>query len=118
LKFSSAYNPQTDGQTERTNQIIEDMLRACALQDKLGWDKRLPYAEFSYNNNYQASMKMSPFKALYGRNYRTPLQWDQPGEMQVFGLDILLEAEENVRMVRENLKTSQSRQRSYADTRR
>jgi hypothetical protein len=52
LKFSSAYHPQTDGQTERTNQILEDMLRACALQDKLGWDKRLPYAEFSYNNSY------------------------------------------------------------------
>jgi hypothetical protein len=58
LKFSSAYHPQTDGQTERTNQIFEDMLRACGLQDKLGWDKRLPYAEFSYNNSYQASLKM------------------------------------------------------------
>jgi hypothetical protein len=58
LKFSSAYHPQTDGQTERTNQILEDMLRACALQDKISWDKRLPYAEFSYNNSYQASLKM------------------------------------------------------------
>jgi hypothetical protein len=73
LKFSLAYHPQTDGQTERTNQILEDMLRACALQDKLGWDKRLPYAEFSYNNSYQANLKMSPFQALYGRNCRTPL---------------------------------------------
>jgi transposase InsO family protein len=71
LKFNSAYHPQTDGQTERTNQIHEDMLRACALQDQLGWDKRLPYAEFSYNNSYQASLKMSPFEALYGRNCRT-----------------------------------------------
>jgi hypothetical protein len=52
LKFSLAYHPQTDDQTERTNQILEDMLRACALQDKLGWDRRLPYVEFSYNNNY------------------------------------------------------------------
>jgi hypothetical protein len=52
------------------------MLRACALQDKLGWNKRLPYAEFSYNNNYRASLKMSPFEALYGRNCRTPLHWD------------------------------------------
>jgi hypothetical protein len=68
LKFSSAYHPQTDGQTERTNLILEDMLRACALQDKIGWDNRLPYAEFSYNNSYQASLKMSPFEALYGRN--------------------------------------------------
>jgi hypothetical protein len=117
LKFSSAYHPQTDGQTERTNQILENMLRACALQDKLGWDKRLPYAEFFYNN-YQASMKMSPFQAMYGRNCRTPLHWDQPGERQVFGLDMLLEAEENIRMVWENLKAAQSRHRSYADTRR
>jgi transposase InsO family protein len=116
LKFSLAYHPQTDGQTERTNQILEDMLRACALQDKLGWDKRLLYVEFSYNNSYQASLKMSPFKALYGRNCRTPLHWDQPGERQVFGSDILLEAEENIRMVWENLKAAQSRQRSYADT--
>jgi hypothetical protein len=118
LKFSSAYHPQTDGQTKRTNQILEDMLRACALQDKLGWDKRLPYAEFSYNNNYQANVKMSPFQALYGRNCRTPLHWDQPGEMQVFSTDILLEAEENIRMVRENLKAAQPRQQSYVDTRR
>ena len=94
------------------------MLRACALQDQSGWDKRLPYAEFSYNNSYQASLKMSPFQALYGRSCRTPLQWDQPGEKQVFGPDILLEAEENIKMVRENLKIAQSRQRSYADTRR
>jgi hypothetical protein len=118
LRFSSAYHPQTDGQTQRTNQILKDMLRACALQGKLVWDKRLPYAEFSYNNSYQASLKMSPFQALYRRNCRTPLHWDQPSERQVFGPDILLEAEENIRMVRENLKTTQSRQRSYADTRR
>jgi hypothetical protein len=118
LKFSSAYHPQTDNQNERTNQILEDMLRACALQDKLGWDKRLPYAEFSYNNNYQASLKMSPFDALYGRNCRTPLHWDQPGERKVFDPDILLDAEENIRMIWENLKVAQSRQRSYADTRR
>jgi hypothetical protein len=102
LKFNSAYHPQTDGQTERTNQILEN--------DKIGWDKRLPYAEFSYNNSYQASLKMSPFEALYGRNCKTPLHWDQLGERQMFGLDILLEAEENIRMVRENLKTAQSRQ--------
>jgi hypothetical protein len=61
---------------------------------------------------------MSPFQALYGRSCRTPLQWDQPGEKQVFGPNILLEAEENIKMVRENLKIAQSRQRSYADTRR
>jgi transposase InsO family protein len=109
LKFSSTYHPYTDGQAERTNRILEDMLTACALQDKLGWDKRLPYAEFSYNNNYQASLKMSPFQSLYGRNCQTSLHWDQPGERHVFGPDILLEAKENIRMVWENLKTAQSR---------
>jgi hypothetical protein len=94
------------------------MLRACALQDQSGWDTRLPYVEFSYNNSYHDSLKMSPFQALYGRSCRTPLQWDQPGGKQVFGPDILLEAKENIKMVRENLKIAQSRQRSYADTRR
>jgi hypothetical protein len=118
LNFSSAYHPQTNGQTERTNQILKDMLRACALQDQSGWDKRLPYAEFSYNNSYQASLKMSPFSTLYGRSCRTSLQWDQPEEKQVFGPDIWLKAEENIKMVRENLKITQSRQQSYADTRR
>jgi hypothetical protein len=101
-----------------THQILEDMLRACALQDQSKWDKRLPYAEFCYNNSYQVSLKMSPFQALYGRRCRTPLQWDQLGEKQVFGLEILLEAEENIKMVRENLKIAQSRQQSYVDTRR
>jgi IS30 family transposase len=61
LNFSSAYHPQTDAQTERTNHILEDILRACALQDKSGWDKRLLYAEFCYNNSHQTSLKMSPF---------------------------------------------------------
>jgi transposase InsO family protein len=67
LRFSSAYHPQTDGQTERVNQILEDMLRACALQYGRSWDKSLPYAEFSYNNSYQESLKMTPFEMLYGR---------------------------------------------------
>jgi transposase InsO family protein len=104
LKFSSAYHPQTDGQTERTNQILKDMLRACVLQDQSGWDKRLPYAEFSYNNNYQASLKMSPFQALYGRSCRTLLQWDHPRKKANVSPEILLEAEENIKMVWENLK--------------
>jgi hypothetical protein len=64
LNFSTAYHPQTDGQTERTNQVLEDMLRACALQHGGSWDKSLPYAEFSYNNNYQASLKVSPLRGM------------------------------------------------------
>jgi IS30 family transposase len=73
LNFSSAYHLQTDGQTERTNQILEDMLKACALKYGKTWDKSLPYAKFSYNNNYQANIKMAPFEALYGRQCRTSL---------------------------------------------
>jgi hypothetical protein len=67
LHFSSAYHPQIDGQTKRVNQVLEDMLRTCALQYRRSWDKSLSYAEFSYNNSYQESLKMVPFEMLYGR---------------------------------------------------
>jgi hypothetical protein len=118
LNFSSAYHPQTDGQTKRENQILEDMLRACALKDNQTCDKCLPYVKFSYNNSYQESIKMAPFEFLYGKKCRTPLFWNEPGENQVFSPDILREAERQVQMVRENLKLAQSRQKSYADNRR
>jgi hypothetical protein len=103
LRFISAYHPQTDGQTERVNQILEDMLRACALQYGRSWDKSLSYTKFSYNNSYQESLKMAQFEMLYGRRYRTPLFWSETGERKVFGPNILQEAEKQVRMVRENL---------------
>jgi hypothetical protein len=64
LNFSSTYHPQTDGQTERVNQILEGMLRACALKDSKSWDKCLSYVEFSYNKSYQKSLKMSSFEVL------------------------------------------------------
>ncbi|WVZ89241.1 LOW QUALITY PROTEIN: hypothetical protein U9M48_035667 [Paspalum notatum var. saurae] len=118
LRFSTAYHPQTDGQTERTNQILEDMLRACAIQYGTSWDKCLPYAEFSYNNSYQASLKKSPFETLYGKRCRTPLFWNQTCEKLVFGPDIVQDAEQQLRIVQENLRVAQSRQRSYADGRR
>jgi hypothetical protein len=118
LNFSSAYHPQTDGQAERTNQILEDMLRACALKYRKSWDKSLPYAEFSYNNSYQASIKMAPYEALYGRHCRTPLLWSQTRESQVFGPKVLKDAEKQVQIVRESLKVAQSQQKSYADKRR
>jgi hypothetical protein len=118
LNFSSAYHPQTDGQTKRVNQILEDILRACALRDKKSWDKCLPYAEFSYNNNYQKSLKMSPFEVLYGRKCWTALFWNEPRENQAFGLEILREAERQVQVVRENLQLAQSRQKSYVHHRR
>jgi hypothetical protein len=117
LNFSSAYHPQTDGQTERTNQILEDMLRACALNYGKSWDKSLPYADFSYNNSYQASIEMAPYEALYGRQCQTPLFWSKTGESQIFGPEVLRDAEKQVQMIRENLKIAQSRQKSYADKR-
>jgi hypothetical protein len=115
---SSAYHPQTDGQTERVNQILEDMLRACVLQYDKNWDKCLSLAEFSYNNSYQTSLKMAPFEALYGRRCRTPLSWSQTGERKLFGPDLVNEAEEKVRIIQANHKVAQSRQKSYANIRR
>jgi hypothetical protein len=118
LMRSSAYHPQTDGQTERVNQILEDMLRACIIQYGTSWDKCLALAEFSYNNSYQASLQMAPFEALYGRRCRTPLSWSETGERKIFGPDLVIEAEDKVKVIQSNLKTAQSRQKSYADKRR
>jgi hypothetical protein len=115
---SSAYYPQTDGQTERVNHIIEDMLRACALSDGPKWDQHLPLAEFPYNNSYQESIKMSPFEALYGRPCHTLLCWSESGEWVIFGPDFLTEAEEKVRQIHANILTAQSRQKSYTNKRR
>jgi hypothetical protein len=115
---SSAYHPQTDGQTERVNQILEDMLRACVIHYGTSWDKCLALAEFSYNNSYQSSLQMAPFEALYGRRCRTPLNWSQTGERHIFGPDLVIEAEDKVKIIQANLKTAQSRQKSYADKRR
>jgi hypothetical protein len=117
LRFSSAYHPQTDGQTERVNHILEEMLRACALQYGRSWDKSLSYTEFSYNNSYQESLKMVPFEMLYGRRCRTPLIWNETGERRVFRPDILQEVEKQVHMVRENHRVVQSRQKSYTNHR-
>jgi hypothetical protein len=94
------------------------MLRGCALQYGRSWDKSLSYAEFSYNNSYQESLKMAPFEMLYGCRCQTPLFWNETGEQKVFGPDILQEVEKQVCMVRENLQVAQSRQKSYADHRR
>jgi hypothetical protein len=94
------------------------MLRASALQYGRSWDKSLPYAEFSYNNSYQESLKMTLFEMLYGRRCQTPLFWNETRERKVFGPDILQEAEKQVHMVRENLRVTQSRQKSYTDHRR
>ncbi|WVZ84760.1 hypothetical protein U9M48_031751 [Paspalum notatum var. saurae] len=115
---SSAYHPQTSGQVERVNQILEDMLRACALTYSTKWDECLPLAEFAYNNSYQKSLEMAPFEALYGRQCRTPLGWSEPGERVTFGPDLVTQAEEQVKFIHNNLKRAQSRQKSYSDKRR
>jgi hypothetical protein len=94
------------------------MLRACIIHYGASWDKCLALAEFSYNNSYQSSLQMAPFEALYGRRCRTPLSWSETGERKIFGPDLVVEAEDKVKVIQANLKTAQSRQKSYADRRR
>jgi hypothetical protein len=77
------------------------------------WEERLPFAKFSYNNSYQASLGMAPFEALYGRKCRTPLNWSETGERKIFSPDVINDAEEKVWIIRDNLKIAQSRQKSY-----
>ena len=79
------------------------MLRACVISSKGSWEKWLPLAEFSYNNSYQASIKMAPFEALYGIKCRTPLNWVDPGERRYFGIDFVTEAKEQVRIIQKQL---------------
>lgn len=114
---SLAYHPQKDGQTERVNQILEDILRSCVLTSGKNWDEHLPLAEFSYNNSYQESIEMSPFEALYGRSCRTPLNWSESGERIIYGSELVAQAEKKVRVIQAILKKVQSRQISYANKR-
>jgi hypothetical protein len=118
LIWSSAYHPQTDGQTEWVNQILKDMLRACVIHYDKSWDKYLSLAKLSYNNSYQASLKMAPFEALYGRRCWTSLSWSQTGERKIFRPDLVIEVEKKVRVIHENLRVAQSRQKNYFDKRR
>jgi hypothetical protein len=94
------------------------MLRACIIHYGTSWDKCLALAEFSYNNSYQSSLQMAPFEALYGRRCRTPLSWSETGKRKIFGPDLVIEAEDKVKIIQANLKTAQSRQKSYVDQRR
>jgi hypothetical protein len=109
---SSAYHLQTDGQTERVNQILEDMLRSYVIHYGKNWDKCLSLEEFSYNNSYQASLKMAPFEALYGRRCRTPLNWSQAGEREIFGPNLVLEAKEKFKIIRKNFEAAKARQKA------
>ena len=108
---SSTYHPQTAGQTERVNQILEDMLRACALSSKGSWVKWLPLAKFSYNNSYQESIKMAPFEALYGQKCRTPLNWVELEERRYYDIDFVNEVEQQVRTIQQHLEAAQARQK-------
>jgi hypothetical protein len=111
-------SPRTDGQTERVNKVLENLLRAYVLRFDRNWESSLPYAEFSYNNSHQASIKISPFEALYGRKCQTPLMWSNVGEKKLEGSAFVKEAEEKVALIRKRLLEPQSRQKSYADNRR
>ena len=106
LSFSTAFHPQLQGQVECINQVLEDMLRACVISFGKKWEESLPYAEFSYNNSYQASLKMAPFEVLYGRKCRTPLNWSETGERTLIGPNIIQQVEEQVRIVQGNLKAA------------
>ncbi|KAJ0918395.1 putative nucleotidyltransferase, Ribonuclease H [Helianthus annuus] len=115
LNLSTAYHPQTDGQSERTIQTLEDMLRACVIDFGGSWDSHLPLIEFSYNNSFHSIINMAPFEALYGRKCRSPVCWNEIGEAQLTGPAIILETTEKVKKVRDNLQTARSRQKNYAD---
>ncbi|KAF5801008.1 putative nucleotidyltransferase, Ribonuclease H [Helianthus annuus] len=118
LNFSTAYHPQTDGQSERTIQTLEDMLRACAIDLGGNWDKNLPLIEFSYNNSYHTSIKAAPFEALYGRKCRSPVCWAEVGEVQLSGPEIVFQTTDKIVQIRERLKAARDRQKSYADPKR
>ncbi|GJR13737.1 E-beta-farnesene synthase [Tanacetum coccineum] len=116
--MSTAYHPETDGQSERTIQTLEDMLRACVIDFGSGWDKHLPLAEFSYNNSYHASIKAAPFEALYGRKCRSPVCWSEVGDAQLTGPEMIRETTEMIVQIKNRLLAARSRQKSYADVRR
>jgi hypothetical protein len=103
-----AYHPQMDGQTERVNQILEDILRVCIMEHQGSWDKNLPWVEFSYNNSYQESLKIASFEVLYGCRCRTPLNWIEHGEKVIFGPDLIDEAEAIVQRIQDNQKAVKS----------
>ena len=118
LTMSTAFHPHTDGQSERTIQVLEDMLRACVLDHKGSWEEHLPLVEFAYNNSYQASIQMAPYKALYERPCRSPICWTEVGESSITSPDLIRYTFEKVSLIRQHLLTAQSRQKSYANVRR
>ncbi|GJU01191.1 putative reverse transcriptase domain-containing protein [Tanacetum coccineum] len=118
LDMSTTYHPETDGQSERTIQTLEDMLRACVIDFGKGWDKHLPLIEFSYNNSYHASIKAAPFEALYGRKCRSPVCWAEVGDVQLTGPEIIHETTKKIVQIRQCLQAARDPQRSYSNVRR
>ncbi|KAK8617188.1 hypothetical protein V6N13_117154 [Hibiscus sabdariffa] len=118
VNLSTPFHPQTDGQSERVIQILEDMLRACVIDFGKNWEKSIPLVEFSYNNSYQTSIQMAPFEALYGRRCRTPLCWSELGENKVLGPLMIQDTEKQVQIIHNRLKQAFDRQKAYADTKR
>ncbi|GJR59771.1 putative reverse transcriptase domain-containing protein [Tanacetum coccineum] len=96
LDMRTAYHPETDGQSERTIQTLEEMLRACVINFGSDWDKHLPLAEFSYNNSYHASIKVAAFEALYGRKCRSLVRWSEVGDAQLTGPEMIHETIEMI----------------------
>ncbi|GKA96400.1 putative reverse transcriptase domain-containing protein [Tanacetum coccineum] len=117
LDMSTAYHPQTDGQSERTIQTLKDMLRACVIDFGNGWDIHLPLIEFSYNNSYHTSIKATPFEALYGRKCRSPICWAEVGDVQLTGPEIIHETTEKIFQIKSRIQAAHDRQKSYADVR-
>ncbi|XP_070007284.1 uncharacterized protein [Nicotiana sylvestris] len=115
VELSTTFHPQIDGQSEWTFKILEDMLRACVIDFGGQWDQFLPLAEFAYNNNYQSSIEMAPFEALYSRRCRSPIRWFELGEAKLYGTNLVQDALHKVKLIRESLRTAQSRQKSYVD---
>ncbi|GKB84542.1 putative reverse transcriptase domain-containing protein [Tanacetum coccineum] len=118
LDMSTAYHPKTDGQSKRTIQTLEDMLRACVIDFGKGWEKHLPLVEFSYNNSYHANIKAAPFEALYGQKCRSPVCWAEVGDAQLTGPEIIHETTKKIVQIRQHLQAARDRQRSYANIRR
>jgi hypothetical protein len=118
LLFSTAHHPQTDGQTERVNRILEDMLRMHVMHQPQKWEEYLPLVEFAYNNGYEESLKIIPFEALYGRQCKIPISWSNPVDRVTIEPDMLKEMEQKLIQIKKKLKISQDRQKSYADKKR
>ena len=115
VDLSTTFHPQTDGQSERTIQVLEDMLRACVIDFGGHSDHFLRLEEFAYNNSYHSSIEMAPFEALYGRRCQSPIGWFDAFEVRPWGTDLLRESLDKVKLIQDRLLMAQSRQKSYAD---